>query len=100
MCGAVIVFVEGDCLMVSRVAKLLPASLVGCFGARSGFTGSKNATREYDITMFSVTGWNYNFREAYFFWGIFPVLVTFLRLASLLALLLPLFVILLFSFYF
>ena len=47
MCGAVIVLVEGDCLMVSRVVKLLPASLVGCFGARSGFMGSKNATRVY-----------------------------------------------------
>ena len=51
MCGAVIVFVEGDCSMASRVAKMLPAYVWGCDcfcrgGLFNGFTGSKNATRE------------------------------------------------------
>ena len=50
MCGVVIVFVEGDCLMVSRVVILLPAYVWGCDcfcrgGLFNGFTGSKIATR-------------------------------------------------------
>ena len=81
MCGAVTVFVEGDCSMASRVAKLLPVYLwgcdwlfgtaqrflgeqkcypcmcgavIGCLELLNGFSGSKNATRVYKRLQFVV----------------------------------------------